>query len=111
MSIRSKNKTSAAIAAQNKHSIMVIRSNKHFEAQIISPAGIVIGGATTKSNDAKKQLKQTGNCDAARTLAQSIAKLLNKLDIKQVAFNRSGYIYHGRISAFVDGLRAAGVKI
>lgn len=111
MSIRSKNKTSAAIASQNKHSVTVIRSNKHFEAQIISPTGIVVAGATTKSNAAKKQIKQTGNCDAARTLAQSIAKLLNKLNVKEVAFNRSGYIYHGRISAFADGLRAAGIKV
>ena len=111
MSIRSKNKTRAVIASQGKHSVIVKRSSKHFEAQVLSPEGVALGGATTKSNANKKQFKNTGNCDAARELAGTVAKLLTKLGVSDIAFNRSGYVYHGRIAAFADGLRAAGVKI
>lgn len=112
MSIRSKNKTSAAIASQGKHSVVVKRSNNHFDAQILSPAGTALGGASTKSAAIHKKIgKQTGNCQAATKLGEIIAAQLKKMDITDIAFNRSGYIYHGRIAAFVDGMRKAGVKV
>jgi large subunit ribosomal protein L18 len=111
MSQRSKNKTRAAIAAQGKHSVTIKRTNKHFEAQILSPQGVALGGATTKSNETKKLCGVTGNCEAARKLSELVAKILKKLSITDLAFDRSGHIYHGRVSAFADGLRAAGVKI
>jgi len=109
MSIRSKNKTRAAIAAQGKHSIAVQRTNQHFYAQLVSPLGIVLAGASTQSKALK--LKATGNSDAAKALGVHIASILKKMKVSDVAFNRSGLIYHGRVAAFVAGLREQGVKV
>ncbi len=111
MSIRSKNKTRAAIAAQGKHSIAVQRSNQHFYAQLVSPLGIVLAGASTQSKAFKSKLKATGNSDAAKALGAHVASILKKMKINDVAFNRSGLIYHGRVAAFVAGLREQGVKV
>ena len=114
MSIRSKNKTTATIAKQGKASVIVKRSNKHFSAQIVSKTGIILAGATTKSKAVLKMLGKesaTGNSNAANMLGQHIASLIKDLKIDDIAFNRSGYVYHGRISAFVTGLRDSGIKV
>ena len=106
MSIRSKNKTRAVIAAQGKHSVIVNRTNKHFYAQILCPEGQVLGGVSTKNAEIIKKTKKasTSNCVSSRIIGEHISDLLKKLKIEKVAFNRSGYIYHGRIRAFVEGL-------
>lgn len=114
MSIRSKNKTTAAIAAQSKASVIVARSNKHFSAQIISKTGVVLAGANTKSKPVQKLLgkdQSTSNCNAANLLGKHIASLIKSLKIDNIAFNRSGLIYHGRVAAFVTGMRDSGVKV
>ena len=112
MSIRSKNKTSAAIAAQGKHSVIVVRSNKHFYAQIISPLGIVLTGASTKTKEVVKKVgKATSNKNAAKILGEYVAKQLKGKKIADIAFNRSGLLYHGRVAAFVEGLRNQGVQV
>ena len=112
MSIRSKNKTSAAIAAQGKHSVIIVRTNKHFYAQIISPLGIVLTGASTKTKEIVKKVgKTTSNKNAAQVLGEHIAKQLKDKKISDIAFNRSGLLYHGRVAAFVEGLRNQGVKV
>lgn len=111
MSIRSKNKTRAAIAAQGKHSITVQRSNQHFYAQLLSPLGVVLAGASTQSKVLKAKHAATGNSDAAKALGMHVASILKEKKISNVAFNRSGLIYHGRVAAFVAGLREQGVKV
>ena len=106
MSIRSKNKTRAVIAAQGKHSVIINRSNKHFYAQILCPEGIVLGGISTKNTEVIKKLKKNSasNCVSAKIVGEFVCDLLKKLKIEKFAFNRSGYIYHGRVKAFVEGL-------
>ena len=113
MSIRSKNKTRAAIASQGKHSIIVRRSNNHFYAQLVTPAGVVMDGVSTLSKSLSGHVKKqgAGNCDAAKVLGHQVASLLEKHKITDVAFNRSGLLYHGRVAAFVDGMREKGVKL
>ena len=113
MSIRAKNKTRAAIIAQGKHSVIVRRSNTHFYAQLVSPTGIIMGGMSTKSQQISAKLKKvgSGNCGAAKLLGQEIVGLLKKHKVTDVAFNRSGLLYHGRVAAFVDGMREKGLKI
>ena len=106
MSIRSKNKTRAKIAAQHKHSVIIQRSNQHFYAQILNPEGIAIAGGSTKTPAIIKKLKKQSsrNCDSARVVGEYCAGLLKQLKVDEFAFNRSGYIYHGRVKAFVEGL-------
>lgn len=113
MSIRSKHKTRAAIASQGKHSVTVRRSNNHFYAQLVSPAGIVMGGVSTLSKSLNPHVKKhgSGNCEAAKVLGHQVASLLTEHKITHVAFNRSGLLYHGRVAAFVNGMREKGVKL
>ncbi|MCC6503314.1 MAG: 50S ribosomal protein L18 [Deltaproteobacteria bacterium] len=87
----------------------VHRSNKHIYAQIIDDVtGKTIVAASTKSKsfegaDAKK-------VDAAKKVGETIGKLALEKGIDKVVFDRSGYIYHGRIKALADGAREAGLK-
>lgn len=112
MSSRSKIKTSAAIAAQGKHSVLVVRSNKHFYAQIISPLGIVLTGASTKTKEVAKEVgKASSKKTSANILGKHVAKQLKANKITDIAFNRSGLLYHGRVAAFVEGLRSQGVQV
>jgi large subunit ribosomal protein L18 len=111
MSIRSRNKTKAAIASQNKHSVIIKRSNQHFYAQVVAPNGQVLAGASTKTPAVVKALGKikSGNKAAAALLGQHVSEIIKKLKIEQVAFNRSGLVYHGRVAAFANGLRENGV--
>jgi len=87
----------------------VHRSNKHIYAQIIDDAtGRTIVAASTKSKelaglDAKK-------VDAAKKVGEAIGKLAMEKGVDKVVFDRSGYIYHGRIKALAEGAREAGLK-
>ncbi|MEC8882580.1 MAG: 50S ribosomal protein L18 [Pseudomonadota bacterium] len=112
MSIRSKNKTRAVIAAQGKHSVIINRTNKHFYAQVLSPEGTVLGGASTKSAEVIKKMKKnsSSNCISSKIVGEYVCELLKKLKIDKFAFNRSGYIYHGRVKAFVEGLFGQDAK-
>ena len=114
MLVRSKNKTAAVIARQQKVSVIIRRSNKHFAAQVVSKSGVILAGATTKSKPVQQLLTKeatTGNSNAARVLGRYLAKLIQDLKIDDIAFNHSGYIYHGRVAAFVEGLRDSGIKV
>ncbi|WKZ33721.1 MAG: 50S ribosomal protein L18 [Thermodesulfobacteriota bacterium] len=87
----------------------VRRSNKHIYAQVIDDAaGKTVVAASTKmkgfdGTDAKK-------LDAARKVGQAIARLALEKGIEKVVFDRSGYIYHGRIKALAEGAREGGLK-
>ena len=106
MSEQAKIKTRKAIARQNKYRISVVRTLDHFAATLHNPEGIAVCGTCTRSKVMRKKLKKTGNCDAAEALGMHLGELISKeygeLDI---AFDRSGYLYHGRVAAFVGGLR------
>jgi large subunit ribosomal protein L18 len=87
----------------------VHRSNKHIYAQIIDDvSGKTLAAVSTKSkalegHDGKK-------LDAAKKVGEAIGKLAIEKGIDKVVFDRSGYIYHGRIKALADGAREAGLK-
>lgn len=109
MSVRAKVKTRAHIRALKVHSITVVRSKRHIRAQLMSPAGEVITGMSTLAPELRKETDHGGNCDAASALGKAFAKKVSKLKVGSVAFDRSGYIYHGRVKAFADALREAGI--
>ncbi|MEC8064291.1 MAG: 50S ribosomal protein L18 [Pseudomonadota bacterium] len=111
-SIRSMRKSRAHIRKLAVHSIRVRRTNKQFYADIISPDGIVLTGISTLNPELSKLLKGAGgNKDAAAALAVKIKDALDNLGVKKVAFDRSGYIYHGRVKAFAEALRTSGVIV
>jgi len=88
----------------------VYRSNSNIYAQIIDGNNNkVIATASTTEAEVKKTLKNTSNKDAAIAIGKRIAEKAVKAGVKEIAFDRSGYKYHGRIKALADSARENGL--
>ncbi|ALT00285.1 50S ribosomal protein L18 [Lacimicrobium alkaliphilum] len=93
------------------HRLVVHRTPRHIYAQLIAPSGAeVLATASTVEADLRKDLKSTGNADAATTVGKVIAERAIEKGIKEVAFDRSGFKYHGRVKALADAAREAGLQ-
>ncbi len=91
--------------------LCVFRSSKHIEAQIIDDfRGETLAAASTKEPEIKGNLEKTYNVAAAEAVGEVIAKRAREKSIKQVVFDRGGYIYHGRVAALAKGARSAGLE-
>ena len=91
--------------------LTVHRTNAHIYAQITSPAGDkVIAAASTLDKDLRGQVKHGGNRKAAELVGSRIAAKAKEKGVEQVAFDRAGYRYHGRVKALADAARAGGLK-
>ena len=91
--------------------LTVHRTNTHIYAQITSPAGDkVIAAASSLEKDLRAQVKHGGNRKAAELVGSRIAAKAKDKGIAQVAFDRAGYRYHGRVKALADAARAAGLR-
>ena len=91
--------------------LAVFRSNNHMYAQIIDDvAGKTIVAASTLEKDVKSQLEKTNDVDAAAYVGQVIAKRAMDKGIKEVVFDRGGYIYQGKVAALADAAREAGLE-
>ncbi|MCL2197870.1 MAG: 50S ribosomal protein L18 [Defluviitaleaceae bacterium] len=93
--------------------LTVFKSNKYIYAQLIDDIkGHTIASASTMDAALVKadKLKSTSNLDAAKAVGTSVAKKAKELGIEEVVFDRSGYIYHGKIAALADAAREAGLK-
>ena len=109
--LRRARKTRANIRRLDVTRLSVFRTPRHFYAQVMSPDGSkVLASASTLDAEIRKEIKNSGNIDAAKIVGQAIAKRANDCDINTVAFDRSGFKYHGRIAAFADAAREAGLK-
>jgi large subunit ribosomal protein L18 len=87
------------------------RSLNNLQAQIIDDAaGKVLLGKSTLAKDVKSKSKTGGNISAAAVLGETLAAEAIKKGIKKVAFDRGGYLYHGRIKAFAEAARKAGLE-
>jgi large subunit ribosomal protein L18 len=69
-----------------------------------------VASASTVEADIKSTLKGTGNAEAAVAVGSAIAKRALEAGVSQVAFDRSGFKYHGRVKALADAAREAGLK-
>lgn len=109
--LRRARKTRAKIAELKVTRLSVHRTNTHIYAQIIAESGDrVLASASTVEAEVRKNLKHGGNLDAAALIGKRIAEKAIKAGITDVAFDRSGYKYHGRIQALADAAREAGLK-
>lgn len=91
--------------------LAVFRSNNHMYAQIIDDvAGNTIVSASTLQGDVKEGLDKTNNVEAATKLGTVIAKKALDNGIKEVVFDRGGYIYQGKVKALADAAREAGLQ-
>jgi large subunit ribosomal protein L18 len=109
--VRRARKTRVRIALQRATRLVVSRSNCHIYAQIIAPTGDkVLAAASTLEAEVRKDIKNGGNKAAAAIVGKRIADRAKALGIEAVAFDRSGYRYHGRVQALADAAREAGLK-
>lgn len=110
--IRRARQTRIKIAEQLAHRLSIHRTNQHIVAQLYSPDGSkVLAAASTMEADIKKAVNGNGgNSAAAQQVGKTIAERALKAGVTEVAFDRGGFRYHGRVKALADAAREAGLK-
>jgi len=109
--VRRSRKTRVRIAEQRATRLVVNRSNCHIYAQIVAATGDkVLASASTLEAAVRGDLKNGGNKAAAELVGKRIAEKAKALGIDAVAFDRSGFRYHGRVKALADAAREGGLK-
>ena len=112
--LRRARQTRIRIAEQGAVRLTVNRTNLHIYASLCSSDGSrILASASTVEADICKQLGgvgKGGNVDAAKIIGKCIAERAQKAGIEKVAFDRSGFSYHGRVKALADAAREAGLK-
>jgi large subunit ribosomal protein L18 len=109
--LRRAGQTRRRVHQQKAVRLTVHRTNCHIYAQIFSAEGDkVLVSASTAEKDLRSRVPRGGNKAAATVVGQRIAERAKQLGIQQVAFDRAGYKYHGRIKALADAARQGGLK-
>lgn len=92
-----------------KPRLSVFRSNNEIYAQLIDDAkGVTLAAASTKDKDIAAQ--KGNKTSKSKLVGSAIARKANDLGLKEIVFDRSGYLYHGRVKALADGAREGGLK-
>lgn len=109
--LRRARKTRAKIAELKVLRLSVHRTNSHIYAQVFSSCGSkVLASASSLEPEVRKQLTNGGNTAAAAVIGKLIAERAKTAGIEQVAFDRGGFQYHGRVKALAEAAREAGLK-
>lgn len=91
--------------------LAIYRSTKHIYAQLIDDVkGVTIVSASSIDKDLKSKLNHGGNIESAKAVGEAIAKKALKKGVKDVVFDRGGFLYHGRVAALADAAREAGLN-
>jgi large subunit ribosomal protein L18 len=97
-------------AANGRPRLSVFRSSKQIYAQIIDDErGVTVAAASTLEKGLKGELKTGADVEAAKRVGQLVAERAVQAGVKQVIFDRSGYLYHGRVKALADAAREGGL--
>lgn len=110
---RRKQRVRSAIRRQanNRVRLSVFRSGKHIYAQLIDDSkGATLASASSLDADVKSKVKSTSTIEAAKVIGALIAQRAKKADVKEVVFDRGGYLFHGRVKALADAAREAGLS-
>ncbi len=109
--IRRSRRTRAKIASLGIDRLTVHRTSRHTYAQVFSgETGSILVSTSTLSADVRALVKYPGNIDAASAVGKVIAEKAKAAGIEKVAFDRSGFKYHGRVKALADSARENGLK-
>ncbi len=109
--LRRARKTRAKIAELKVMRLCIHRSNCHMYAQIYSGCGTkVIAAASTVEAGVRKDQANGSNVEAAQLIGKLIAERAKAQGVSEVAFDRSGFKYHGRVKALADAAREGGLK-
>lgn len=108
---KERNRTRIVEAAHGRPRLSVHRSSRFIYAQIIDDTkGVTLAAASSLESSLRSSLKSGGNKDAATEVGKLIAERAKAAGIERVAFDRSGYRYHGRIKALADAAREGGLQ-
>lgn len=108
---RDRVRRSVRSAANGRPRLSVHRSSQHIYAQVIDDtAGKTVASASTLEKDLRESLKTGGNKDAAAAVGKLIAERAGEAGVKQVVFDRGGYLFHGRVKALADAAREGGLE-
>jgi large subunit ribosomal protein L18 len=106
---QSRTRYKIAVNAADRPRLSVFRSGKHIYAQVIDDkTAATLASASTNEKEGKAA--KTWNVDAASTVGKRIAERALAKGVKQVVFDRGGYIYHGRVKALADAAREGGLE-
>jgi large subunit ribosomal protein L18 len=109
--LRRARRTRAKIRELGVNRLSIHRTPRHIYAQVIGPdGGTVIAAASTVAKDLKATVKATGNVAAASEVGKAIAEKAKSAGVTKVAFDRSGFRYHGRVKALADAARENGLE-
>lgn len=109
--LRRAKKARSRIRVLGLHRLTIHRTPRHIYAQVMAADGAtVMAAASTLEKDVRKSTKSTGNAEAAAVVGARIAEKAKAAGIDTVAFDRSGFRYHGRVKALADAAREAGLK-
>ena len=109
--LRRSKRTRAKIRELGEHRLCIHRTPRHIYAQVIAPnSEAVLAAVSTVQADIKQALKYTGNAEAAAVVGKTIAEKAKAAGVTRVAFDRSGFKYHGRVKALADAAREAGLE-
>ncbi|VAW81499.1 LSU ribosomal protein L18p (L5e) [hydrothermal vent metagenome] len=104
-------KTRAKIRELGKARLCVHRTPRHIYAQVIDMSGDkVLASASTLDGELCKDVKGTGNVSAAAVIGKAVAERAKAAGVNVVAFDRSGFKYHGRVKALADAARESGLE-
>ena len=102
--------TRAQVRLLGANRLCIHRTPQHIYAQVIAPGGAeVLISASTLDKDVKGQIKTGGNVEAATVVGRVLAERAKKVGVIRVAFDRSGFKYHGRIKALAEAARENGM--
>tara|TARA_Y100000022_G_C13201045_1_gene352739 strand:- start:565 stop:936 length:372 start_codon:yes stop_codon:yes gene_type:complete len=111
--IRRRNRSKSSSMFHEKYPRLVVyRSNRHFESQIINDfEAKTLASASSKDSSLKKDIfSSKSKTDVSVIVGKALAKKAIKNNIKKVVFDRNGYPFHGRVKAFADAAREAGLE-
>ncbi len=109
--MRRARKARAKIRELGMHRLCVHRTPRHIYAQVLAPDGSrVLATASTLQADIRGAVKSTGNIEAAAAVGRAVAEKARAAGVTRVAFDRSGFKYHGRVKALADAAREAGLE-
>jgi len=108
--LRRAKRTRAKIKELSVPRLSIHRTPRNIYAQLIMPDGKVTAASSTLNAEVKKSCKYGGNVAAAAVVGKHIAEQIIKLGITKVAFDRSGFKYHGRVKSLADAARESGLE-
>lgn len=109
--LRRAKRARAKIRELGEYRLSVHRTPRHIYAQVFAPNGEgVIASASTVEAEIKSSLSVTGNSNAAAVVGQKVAERAKSAGVTKVAFDRSGFKYHGRVKALAEAARESGLE-